>query len=90
MMRCVALFLWLSAAIIQPSSAQPQCERLKNTLTYTQKDAPRDLTKVVRLYCYLCSWSGGDLALLLRSPSSASAFVMDPGAASFLVVIVLI
>ena len=42
------LFLWLGVAIIQPSNAQPQCERLKNTLTYTQQDAPRDLTKVVR------------------------------------------
>lgn len=51
MMRQYAfVLLCLGVAMItQPISAQPQCERLKNTLTYTQKDAPRDLTKVISL-----------------------------------------
>jgi len=46
-LRHCFLLLLLGAAIISQGSAQPQCERLKNTLTYTQKDAPRDLSKVV-------------------------------------------
>ena len=75
MMRCVALFLWLSAAIIQRSSAQPQCERLKNTLTYTQKDAPRDLTKVVRFYFFLSVDHGCGMALWRRCRSGLTAML---------------
>lgn len=47
---CLPLIALLGCALIlvKPIEAQSECERLKQTLEYTQEDAPRDFTKVVR------------------------------------------
>ncbi|CAB9515142.1 latent transforming growth factor beta binding protein 2 [Seminavis robusta] len=41
------LLAWMGSALIQPLNAQQACERLKQTLEYTQEEAPRDFTKVL-------------------------------------------
>jgi hypothetical protein len=47
---CLPLFalLGFSLILVKPTDAQIECERLKQTLEYTQEEAPRDFTKVVR------------------------------------------
>ena len=43
------LLLLISSLVVFPSAASAaECERLKATLTYTQEQAPRDLSSVVR------------------------------------------
>lgn len=51
---------WLCCLLIAPAVSE-NCERLKQSLTYTQEDAPRDLSGVVsriRLDCFGFSLSG--------------------------------
>jgi hypothetical protein len=51
MLRIGNLWFLLSAALLLASTAlanDHQCERLKATLTYTQEEAPRDLSGLVR------------------------------------------
>ena len=58
----IVLSLWLLAAVPSSQAAQQQCERLKASLTYTQEEAPRDLSGVVRLVASLViltlGWAG--------------------------------
>jgi hypothetical protein len=51
MLRMGNLWFLLSASLLLASAAlanDQQCERLKATLTYTQEEAPRDLSGLVR------------------------------------------
>jgi hypothetical protein len=43
------LLLWLSFIRMATAGEASACERLKATLTYTQEEAPRDLSSVVSL-----------------------------------------
>jgi len=58
----IALSLWLLAVPSSCKAAQQQCERLKASLTYTQEEAPRDLSGVVRLAASLSILTLGWLA----------------------------
>lgn len=45
----IFISLLLCLMLLVSSDATQQCERLKATLTYTQEEAPRDLSVVVRV-----------------------------------------
>lgn len=47
--KVVGLFI-VGGSILESAEASKSCERLKATLTYTQEDAPRDLSSVVRIH----------------------------------------
>ena len=53
-----SLWLFLVAAR-RITAANPSCERLKRSLTYTQEEAPRDLSGVVSGFGNPFMWYGG-------------------------------
>lgn len=55
--RCYVFIVLLSPlSLLVHTDAAQQCERLKATLTYTQEEAPRDLSGVVRLCSVGCAF----------------------------------
>jgi hypothetical protein len=40
--------------LVSVARGEQECERLQQSLTYRQEDAPRDLSGVVRYYYFIC------------------------------------